>query len=197
MNGKFRGSRDREKKMATTNGTTPAPAFQFVASTLKTTSEFYKCYVAGKLTEENFKWPECPYKMVGENNAIGSLQSIDTIDVDGSESSHSQSSNPYIQQIADNVKNETAEQNGVPKTESMPSMVIAASTSATGGASMFPMIMYPMIPNAPNPQMSFGNMAMSWPNMPMAWGNATPHPSATPMVCALLYISFILLVTHL
>lgn len=60
--------------MAATNGFA-GPKLVFRSSEVKRDTEFYKNYIAGKLTEENFKWPECPFKFITKNHLIGAIQS--------------------------------------------------------------------------------------------------------------------------
>lgn len=55
---------------------------EFQSSTVKKNTDFYRNYVSGKLTDENFKWPECPWKFVTKNHLIGAIQSPDRSEIE-------------------------------------------------------------------------------------------------------------------
>lgn len=120
--------------MASTNGYAGAK-LDFRSSEVKKNTEFYKNYVADKLTEENFKWPECPCKFITRNHLIGAIQSPNRSEIeytvtDGPESpsisdsvpsspqpSTSNLLNDMVKLIKGEKKDESKSEVATPKTE--------------------------------------------------------------------------------
>lgn len=151
---------------------------EFRSSVVKKNTAFYKNYVAGKLTDENFKWPECPFKFITKNHLIGAIQSphrseIEYVENDGPESpssSHSISISPHPststsnQLMSDMIKLVKGEKNDV-RDESK-SEASAPRMEAPANANPFIIVQYPygMNPYAMNStMMSMANI----PNMPV------------------------------
>lgn len=68
--------------MAATNIGYTGSKLEFQSSVLKKNTDFYRNYVSGKLNDENFKWPECPWKFVTKNHLIGAIQSPDRSEIE-------------------------------------------------------------------------------------------------------------------
>lgn len=170
---------------------------EFRSSVVKKNTEFYKSYVAGKLTDENFKWPECPFKFITKNHLIGAIQSPHRSEIEYAEnyapespsSSHSISISPLPststsnQLMSDMIKLVKGEKNDVrdaPKSE-----VSAQRVEAPANTNPFIIVQYPygMNPYAMNStMMSMANI----PNMPMLG-----LPQHTPLqVCTVLVIHY-------
>lgn len=171
--------------MATTNGFA-APKLKFRSSEIKKDTEFYKIFIAGKLSEENFKWPERPFKFVraphraesiaGSEIAYGRLSP-------GSSQSTETMSNQLWRDMVKMVKGEkTNAKDGskndsiAPKEEPKPPVYIIYNVpnGLPNG----------MMPNIPN----ISNILGIPPQIPAhvrPWGEATPahNPDATPLVC--------------
>lgn len=139
--------------MAATNGYAGAK-LEFRSSVVKKNTEFYKNFVAKKLTDENFKWPECPFKFITKNHLIGTIQSpnrSENVFIDGPQSpssSHSVSSSPRPstsnQLMSDMVKLVKGEKSGV-KDEAK-SEANAPKVEAQAPAIQYTIIQYPFNP---------------------------------------------------
>lgn len=161
--------------MAATNGYAGAK-LEFRSSVVKKNTEFYKNFVAKKLNDENFKWPECPFKFITKNHLIGTIQSpnrsenvfVDNDDRDGPQSpssSHSLSSSPRPstsnQLMNDMVKLVKGEKSGV--RDEAKSETISPKVEAQAPAIQYTIIQYPFNPmNGPINSMP---NAMSLPNI--------------------------------
>lgn len=101
--------------MASTNGRSGGK-LEFRTSTLKTTTKFYKDIMARKLTDENFKWPECPIKFITRNSLIGTIESpnrelVDFVENDEPESPSSAQLQqmPIFHDMAKRINNDPKE----------------------------------------------------------------------------------------
>lgn len=174
---------------------------EFRTSVVKKNTEFYKNYVAGKLTDENFKWPECPFKFITKNHLIGAIQSphrsdIEYVENDGPESpssSHSASipsASTSNQLMSDMIKLVKGEKNDV-RDESK-SEVGAQRAEAPANANPVIIVQYPygMNPYAMNStMMSMANI----PNLPMlGLPQHTPHQVCTVFVSHVWFAFFII-----